>query len=167
MSDAFIGQIIISSFGFARRYSAFCNGSLLPIAQNQALFSLLGTNFGGDGITTFALPDMRGRTPVGQSQNQQTGNAGGFEQVTLNSTQIPQHTHIAIATSDDGTARTPVNNLYAKAGHNLYGPSSAQTVPLHPSTLSNSGQNTAHNNMQPFSVLNFCILLQGVFPSRN
>lgn len=162
-----MGQIIISSFGFARKYTAFCNGGELPIAQNQALFSLLGTYYGGNGVTTFKLPDMRGRAAVGQSQNLPIGTAGGTEQVTLLSTQIPQHTHIAIATSDDGTARTPVNNLYAKAGRNLYGPSNAQTVALHPSTLSSSGQTLPHDNMQPYSVLNFCILLQGIYPSRN
>ncbi|MCF7751005.1 tail fiber protein [Bacillus subtilis subsp. subtilis] len=166
MSNAYMGQIIISSFGFARKYSAFCNGGLMPIAQNAALFSLLGNTYGGDGRTTFGLPDMRGRTPVGQSPNQQTGETGGAEQVTLNSTQIPPHTHIAIATSDAGTARTPVNNLYAKASAKLYGPATGQTVTLHPSTLSSSGQNQPHDNMQPYSVLNFCILLQGVYPSR-
>lgn len=167
MSDAFLGQIIINSFGFARKGTAFCNGSLLSIAQNQALFSLLGTSFGGDGRTTFALPDMRGRTPVGSTPNQPVGAIGGYEQVTLTLQDIPPHTHLTIATSDAGTARTPVNNLYAKAGTALYGPANGPTVALHPATLSSTGQNQPHPNMQPSSVLNFCILLQGVFPSRN
>ena len=151
-------------------------GIELPIIQapmagaTGAAMVIAASNAGGLGSMPAALlstDQLRGRAAVGQSQNLPIGSAGGTEQVTLLSTQIPQHTHIAIATSDDGTARTPVNNLYAKAGRNLYGPSNAQTVALHSSTLSSSGQTLPHDNMQPYSVLNFCILLQGIYPSRN
>lgn len=167
VSDSFLGQIVIYSFGFPPRQTAQCNGALLPLNQNQALFSLLGTRFGGNGQTTFALPDMRGRVPVGQGPQSFIGTPGGVEAVTLNQTQIPTHTHLAVATGADGTARNPVDNLYAKAASPLYGPANGRLVALNPATTSSSGGNQAHDNMQPYSVLNFCILLSGIFPSRS
>ncbi|MET4614901.1 microcystin-dependent protein [Stenotrophomonas sp. 2619] len=166
MSDSFLGQIVIYSFGFAPRETAQCNGTMLPINQNQALFSLLGTRFGGNGQTTFALPDMRGRVPVGQGPQNVSGTAGGVEAVTLNQTQIPMHVHVAAATGADGTARNPVDNLYAKAGSPLYGPANGHLVTLNSATVSSSGGSQAHDNMQPYSVLNFCMLLSGIYPSR-
>lgn len=166
VSDSFLGQIVIYSFGFAPRGTAQCSGALLPLNQNQALFSLLGTRFGGNGQTNFALPDMRGRVPVGQGPQNVIGTPGGVEAVTLNQNQIPMHLHVAVATGADGTARNPVDNLYAKAGSPLYGPANGHTVTLNPATVSSSGGNQAHDNMQPYSVLNFCMLLSGIFPSR-
>ncbi|WP_460457713.1 phage tail protein [Arenimonas alkanexedens] len=176
MSSKFIGQIMMAGFDFAPRFSAHCNGQLLPINQNQALFSLLGTQYGGNGTTNFALPDLRGRTPIGfassvdpgwQPPSVQIGQSGGLESVTLLSSNLPAHGHSVNATSDAGTTRNPGNGYYASASLPLHGPASSGLVPLNPTTVAPVGGSQSHANMQPYLTSNFCIFLQGLFPSRN
>lgn len=176
MSDKFIGQIMMAGFNFAPRSTALCNGQLLPINQNQALFSLLGTQFGGNGTTNFALPDLRSRTPIGyassvdpswQPPSVQIGQAAGVENVTLLSTNLPAHVHGTSASTAAGATRNPRNNYYGTTATPLHGPSSGNLVPLNPQTVAPAGGNQPHPNMQPYAVINFCIFLQGIFPSRN
>lgn len=168
MSDFFIGQVMPTGFAFAPRGFALCNGQSLPIAQNQALFALLGTQFGGDGVTTFMLPDLRGRTPVGSNGNYPTGAVAGVENVTLTTQTMPQHNHLANGTTAAGTGHNPINNFYGSvASEALYASSSGPQVALNSGMLSSTGGAQPHPNMQPFSVINFCIALTGIFPSRN
>lgn len=169
MAEPFLSEIRIVSFGFAPRGWALCNGQLLPINQNQALFSLLGTTFGGDGRVTFALPDYRGRTPVHAGGGYVLGQRGGEAAHTLTSAEMPAHNHTAVS-RDFATATAPVSNvLGAKAGRfgtNVYTPASNLT-PLHPGSVDSAGGSQAHNNMQPFLTLSFVIALQGIYPSRD
>jgi microcystin-dependent protein len=176
MSEFFIGQIMMAGFNFAPKSWAMCNGQLLPIAQNQALFSLLGTQYGGNGVTNFALPDLRSRTPVGyapsvdpgwQPSAGQIGQAAGAESVTLLTNNLPSHIHSANATTATGTARSPSNTIYADTSAALHGPASGSLVPLNPSTLAPAGGSQPHSNLQPYTTINFCIALSGVFPSRD
>lgn len=181
MSEFFVGQIMMAGFNFAPKYWALCNGQLLPINQNQALFSLLGTQYGGNGTTNFALPDLRSRTPVGyassvdpswQPPQVQIGETGGAENVTLLSTQLPAHTHSMNASTSNGDSRTPSTRVFATSTNtsnalDLYAPSSGPLVPLNPATLAPSGGSQPHPNLQPYGVINFCIALSGIFPSRN
>lgn len=168
-----LGQVMPVSFNFAPRNWAFCSGQTLSIAQNQALFSLLGTIYGGDGVTTFKLPDLRARTPIGVNSNGSyvPGQIGGTESVTLNSQQIPNHMHTVNYSSTSGAARNPANALYGNTGtgaaNAIYANASGELVPLNSATVSLAGGNQPHSNMQPYLVLNFCIALAGVFPSRN
>lgn len=169
----FLGQVMPVSFNFAPKNWAFCNGQTLSIAQNQALFSLLGTMYGGDGVSTFKLPDFRARTPIGVNSNGSyvPGQVGGTETVALNTQQIPAHFHTVNYSSTNGGARNPANALYGNTGtgaaNSIYANASGQQVPLNPATISLTGGNQPHSNMQPYLVLNFCIALSGVFPSRN
>ena len=171
-ANPFLGQVMPVPFNFAPRNWALCNGQTLAISQNQALFSLLGTMYGGDGRTTFMLPDMRARTPIGVNSNGSyiPGQAGGTENVALTSQQIPQHMHTVNYSSASGAARNPANGLYGDTGtgaaNAIYANASGDPVPLNPATLSSTGGNQPHSNMQPYLVLNFCIALSGVFPSR-
>ena len=176
MSEFFIGQVMMAGFNFAPKFWALCNGQLLPINQNQALFSLLGTQYGGNGTTNFALPDLRSRTPVGyassvdpswQPPSVQIGQAAGVENVTLLSTNLPAHQHGSVASTDAGTTRNPNGNFFANTSVPLYGSSGGSQVPLNPATISPAGGNQPHPNLQPYSVINFCIALSGIFPSRN
>ena len=176
MSEFFIGQVMMTGFNFAPRFFALCNGQLLPINQNQALFSLLGTQYGGNGTTNFALPDLRSRTPIGyassvdpswQPPSVQIGQASGVENVTLLSTNVPAHTHSANATTANGTTRNPNGALYANTTVALHGPSNGAAVALNPTTVAPAGGNQPHPNLQPYTAINFCIALQGIFPSRN
>lgn len=176
MSEFFIGQIMMAGFNFAPKYWALCNGQLLPINQNQALFSLLGTQYGGNGATNFALPDLRSRTPVGYASSVdpgwqppavQIGQTGGVENVTLLSTNLPSHTHSVNAATANGTTRNPGNAIYANTTASLHGPASGPPVPLNPSTVAPAGGNQPHPNVQPYTTINFCIALQGIFPSRD
>jgi microcystin-dependent protein len=169
VSGFYIGQISTFGFPFAPKYWALCNGQLLPINQNQALFSLLGTTYGGNGVTTFQLPDLRSRTPVGIGGpgNNVLGQTGGVENVTLFSSQIPAHVHSVAANTTNGTVRNPNNAVYANTTAALFGPSSGSLVPLNPATVANAGGTQPHPNLQPYQTINFCIALQGIFPSRN
>src|SRR5258705_562806 len=171
MAEHFLSEIRIMSFGFAPRGWALCNGQLLPINQNQALFSLLGTTYGGNGHTNFALPNLQGRTPIYRANGHLLGEAGGEQAHTLSVAELPTHVHSANATSDAHTTSPenyqplPNNALFA-AANNLY-TTPANLTSLLPGTLANVGGSQAHLNMQPFLALTFCIALQGIFPSRN
>ena len=169
MSGFYLGQISTFGFQFAPRYWALCNGQLLAIAQNQALFALLGTTYGGNGTTTFALPDLRSRTPIGSGSPSLyvQGQTGGSENVTLVSTQLPGHVHSVAGTTTNGTVRNPNNAIYANTPVALLGPSTGALVPLNAATVAATGGNQPHNNLQPYLAINFCIALQGIYPSRN
>ncbi len=164
MAEPFLSEIRIMSFVFPPKGWALCDGQLLPINQNQALFSLLGTTFGGDGRVNFGLPDLRGRTPIHVGSGHTLGERGGEQAHTLSIAEIPQHTHVLNATSANGTVNTPTGNVYGKTLQLTYsGPT--QLVATSPSTVTNVGGSQAHLNMQPFLTLSFCIALQGIFPS--
>ncbi|NID16464.1 phage tail protein [Luteibacter yeojuensis] len=171
MSTFYLGQIMLTGFNFAPKGFARCDGSLMSIAQNQALFALLGTMYGGDGVTTFALPDLRGRTPIaggGNGSRYNVGQTGGSESVTLTPDQIPPHMHFANFASGAGQARNPAAGLYGQttADHPIYANASGTQVPMDMGVISGGGQGQPHSNMQPYTVLNFCIATTGVFPSR-
>jgi len=165
MAEPFLSEIRIMSFGFAPRGWALCNGQLLPINQNQALFSLLGTTYGGNGQTTFALPNLQGRTPIHMGNSHLLGEAGGEQAHTLSISEMPTHTHIANASTANGSTNFANGNILAAAG-NLYAAPNSLTT-LNPTSITNVGGSQAHLNMQPFLTLTFCIALQGIFPSRN
>jgi len=169
MAEPFLSEIRIMSFNFPPKGWAFCNGQLLPINQNQALFSLLGTTYGGDGRVNFGLPDLQGRVPMHMGMHV-LGERGGETSHTLSIAELPQHVHVANATTDPHTTNPEnyqplasdalfgvVNNLYAGASN---------LTSLMPGTLTNIGGSQAHLNMQPFLTLNFSIALQGIFPSQ-
>ena len=168
--DPFIAEIVMFGGNFAPRGWAFCDGQLLPIAQNTALFSLIGTTYGGDGRTTFALPDLRGRVPVhpgnGPGLTSRTlGQKGGTETETLTANQIPPHSHLLRANSGRADSTDPSNATIAKANEDTYNENSAD-VNMKGDTA-NAGGGQAHNNMQPYLCVNFIIALQGIFPSRS
>lgn len=175
--EPYIGQILAFGFNFAPRGWAYCNGQLLSIAEYQALFSLIGTTYGGDGITTFGLPDLRGRVAVNQGtslsgKTYTLGEAAGQEQVTLTTTQIPAHTHVAAlrGNSEEANAQEPSNKTFGVAASNIYNsnnPENGET--LNPGTiqLAATGGNQAHNNMQPYLTINYCIALEGIYPPRS
>lgn len=169
MADPFLSEIRLFGFDFAPRGWARCDGQLLPINQNQALFSLLGTNFGGDGRTTFGLPEMRGRSPrKGGAGSANLGQKAGSETVTLSEAEMPDHTHTFQVNVDSSDASTPEGNFLGKDTEpTLYGEVNASTVLMDQGTLSSTGTGQAHTNMQPFQTINFCIAVLGVFPSRN
>ena len=190
MAEPFLGMIILVPYNFAPRGYAFCNGQILSISQNTALFSLLGTTFGGNGQTTFALPDLRGRVPVGTGQGPglqlyDLGQIGGTEAITLTANQMPQHTHVvthdlaatANAKNAKGNSQTPVGNVpaieasgvtatYSSAGTDAAMASSAITV-TGTATAADAGGSQPFANAPPFLVMNYCIALEGIFPSRN
>ena len=165
MSEPFLAEIKIMSFNFAPKGWAQCNGQLLPINQNQALFSLLGTTYGGDGRVTFGLPDLRGNVPIHMGDGHTLGEVGGSTSVTINQQTMAQHVHLLQGSSTNGDVAFANNTVLAPA-LNLYGPPSSLTT-LDPASVSNIGGSQAHNNMMPYLVLNFCIALQGIFPSQN
>jgi microcystin-dependent protein len=167
MAEPFLSEIRIMSFGFAPKGWALCNGQLLPINQNQALFSLLGTTYGGDGRVNFALPNLQANVPIHMGQSHTLGERGGEQAHTLSTSELPAHTHFQSATAAQATASAPSNArlLAASGGANLYAAAS-NLQPMAPNALSNVGGSQAHLNMQPFLVLNFSIALQGIFPSQ-
>jgi len=175
MTDAFIGEIRLFTMDWVPRGWLPCDGRTLQIQSNQALAALLGNQFGGDGKTTFSLPDLRGRVPVGQGSNPLTsppvtyavGNYGGLEGVALTAAQLPPHTHDVRALATAGTTASAVGAYLAEPEdpHYLYAPTGA-LVPLAADSVSQEGGGAAHNNMQPSLVLNFCICTEGLFPSR-
>lgn len=168
MATPFLGEIKLLSFNFPPKGWAFCNGQFLPINQNQALFSLLGTTFGGNGQTTFALPDNRGRTPIHVGGSHTLGERGGEEAHTLNISELPTHTHAQQAASGNATTAVPSIALVPAASVNYEAYRSATgLVPMAPTSVTNNGGSQSHVNMQPFLTLSFCIALQGIFPSPN
>jgi microcystin-dependent protein len=166
MAEPFLSEIRMMSFEFAPKGWALCNGQLLPINQNQALFSLLGTTFGGDGRVTFGLPDLRGRTPIHVGSGHTLGERGGEQAHTLSIAEIPTHTHVLNASSTSGNTPLPTANVLASTPNLIYGSASNLTA-AHPATVTNVGGSQAHLNMQPFLTISFCIALQGIFPSPN
>lgn len=170
MSEPFITEIKIVGFNFAPRGWAFCDGQILPISQNQSLFELLGTTYGGDGRTSFALPDLRGRTPIHEGQGHSQGQKDGKETHTLTMAEMPRHTHTARGSGDTASVATVTGgdtDVAATAGTPVYHAPGANLTTLNPASISNFGGGQAHENMQPWLALNFCIALQGLFPSRN
>jgi microcystin-dependent protein len=171
MADPFVAEIRLFGFNFAPTGWAQCNGQLLPISQNTALFSLLGTFYGGDGKSTFALPNLQGSAPMNQGQSGGTserfiGEASGSDMITLLQSEIPAHSHALNAVETAATARQPPGQMFAVGeAMNFYHTGSPNTT-MNPSMLAPAGGSLPHNNMQPYLVLNFCIALQGVFPPR-
>ena len=156
MSEPFLGQLMLVGFNFAPRGWALCNGQLLSISQNTALFSLLGTTYGGDGVQTFGLPNLRGRVPLHYGQapsgvNYSQGQVGGEENVTLTQQQMPQHSHQVLATSDDATKKNPVGSLPAASGGSVY--AETPNGVMLPAMIGVSGSSQPHDNMQPLSLI--------------
>ena len=168
MAEPFLGEIRIFSFNFPPKGWAFCNGQFLPINQNQALFSLMGTMYGGNGQTTFALPDLRGRAPIHVGGTFSQGQAGGQEFHTVTQSEMPQHIHIQHATSNAVTTNIPSTTaaLGNSAPAEVY-EGGTNYVAMSPTALTNVGGSQPHENRQPLIVLNFCVALQGIFPSQN
>lgn len=169
MSEPFLGEIRATSFAFAPKGWALCNGQLMPINQNQALFSILGTTYGGDGYVTFALPDLRGRSPMHFSAGMPLGSRLGEEAHTLTANEMPAHGHGLQGSSDLANAASPVGNVpgsKGRGGKDIYAPGSSPKQPMSPQAIAPVGGSQPHQNMQPFTTLNFIIALQGIFPSR-
>lgn len=165
MAEPFLSEIRVMSFVFAPKGWALCNGQLLPINQNQALFSLLGTTFGGDGRVNFALPDLRGRTPIHVGSGHTLGERGGEQAHTLSIAELPTHTHVFNASQANADLPTPANSVFGTSNNMYAAPSNLTAV--NSGTITNTGGSQAHLNMQPFLTLSFCIALQGIFPSPN
>jgi microcystin-dependent protein len=171
MSEPFVAEIRIFAGNFAPRGWAFCNGQLLPVSQNTALFSLIGTTYGGDGRTTTALPNLQGRAPMHPGRGpgltaRRLGQRGGVETVTLTEAQMPNHNHTLRATTEDGNRQDPSGNSFAR-GTPMYLPPPQTTGPLAENALPDAGGSQAHNNMQPFLTMNYIIALVGLYPSRS
>ena len=171
MSEPFLGEVKIVGFNFPPRGWALCDGQILPINQNQSLFSLLGTTYGGDGRSTFALPDLRGRTPIHVGDGRTQGERAGEERSARNETEMPIHTHSLNAVAGNANQPSPADNLLAVppgSVGNIYSDTGATlNQNLNGATIANTGGVQGHENMQPFLVVHFVIALQGLFPSRN
>jgi microcystin-dependent protein len=165
MADPFLGEIRMFAFDYLTPGWAMCNGQVLSISQNQALFSLLGTTYGGNGQTTFGIPDLRGRVPIHFGSLHALGEVSGQEAHTLTIAELPAHTHFAQASTTDAETNVPSNSAYLGAVNNTYAPAS-NLVAMGPTELSFTGGSQPHPNMQPYLVVSFCIALQGIFPSR-
>jgi len=172
MSEPFLAEVRIMGFNFAPRGWAFCDGQILPINQNQSLYSLLGTTYGGDGRTSFALPDFRGRTPIhvgsNGGPNHPQGQKSGEETHTLSAAEMPQHKHALNASTNNATAEDPSGQTWSRSAERIYASySPANGTAMSSTVISNAGGGQAHENMQPYLVINYCIALRGLFPSRN
>jgi|SRR5690606_25953513 len=168
MAEPFLAEIRIMSFVFAPKGWALCNGQLLPIGQNQALFALLGTNYGGDGRVNFALPDLRSRVPIHVGNGHSLGERGGEPAHTLSISELPTHTHLMQASGEAANRSTPGGAAFARpTAANIYRDQPTAQGALNPAAVTSTGGSHAHLNMQPFLVLSFCIALQGIFPSPN
>src|SRR5688572_11461856 len=170
MAEPFLSEVRIMSFVFAPKGWALCNGQLLPINQNQALFSLLGTTFGGDGRVNFALPDLRARSPIHVGSGHTLGERGGEPAHTLSIAEVPTHTHVVSGSSALADAAVPGGNLLGAVDNATFGTAysgPSNLVACSPQAVGNTGGSQAHLNMQPFLTLSFCIALQGIFPSPN
>lgn len=166
MSEPFLGEIRLFPIGYASQGWAYCEGQLLAINQNQALFSLLGTVYGGNGVTTFALPDLRGRVPIHAAPQYSLGAQGGEETHTLTVNEMPAHTHPVFASTSNADQVEPAGHVWAQYSTPSYA-TSGHKVTMHAQAVSQSGNSTAHPNMQPYIGLHYCIALQGIYPTRN
>jgi len=166
MAEPFLSEIRIMSFGFPPKGWALCDGQLLPINQNQALFSLLGTTYGGDGRVNFGLPDLRSRVPIHMGSGHTLGERGGEQGHTLSISELPTHTHVLQGTSTTGSLIIAAGNLLGTSASQEYQTPDSNLVAMAPGSIANVGGSQAHLNMQPFLVLNFSIALQGIFPSQ-
>lgn len=169
MPEPFLSEIRIFSFNFPPKGWALCNGQLLPINQNQALFALLGTTYGGNGQTTFALPDLRGRVPIHTGNGHVLGERAGQESHTLTLSEMTTHTHLLsgnVAKTSAASAFSPTGNYWANSGKTCFSTSPPDSS-MSPATVASVGGSQPHQNMSPHLVLNFCIALQGIFPSQN
>jgi microcystin-dependent protein len=166
MAEPFLGEIRIMSFNLLPKGWADCNGQFLPINQNQALFALLGTTYGGNGQTTFALPNLQGRVPIHEGSGHTLGETAGEETHTLTNAEMPTHSHVANGSNNAGDNQTATGNVLGVVPGRIYTDPAALTS-LHPSTITNVGGSQAHVNMQPFLTVNFRIALIGIFPSQN
>jgi microcystin-dependent protein len=167
MAEPFLSEIRIMSFGFPPKGWALCAGQLLPINQNQALFSLLGTTYGGDGRVNFALPDLRSRTPIHVGDGHTLGERSGESAHTVAISELPTHAHFVHASSSDGNNVVPTNNVLASPLNQSYRAPDQALTTMVPGTITNVGGSQPHDNMQPYLTLSFCIALQGIFPSPN
>ena len=168
MSEPFLGEIKIISWNFPPKGWTFCNGQLLPINQNQALFSILGTTYGGDGRVNFGLPNLQGRTPVHVGNGISLGEMGGETSHTLNISELPAHNHVPLGSSTPANLTSAAGNLWAQVGAGLYSAVPPQPdVAMNPACILPVGGSQPHENMSPYLVLNFIIALQGIFPSQN
>jgi microcystin-dependent protein len=166
MAEPFLSEVRMMSFVFAPKGWALCNGQLLPINQNQALFSLLGTTFGGNGQTTFALPDLRGRVPIHVGSGHTLGERGGEQGHTLTTAELPTHAHPVNASSASSGGNDNPSGRFLGSASDVYHTPASPTA-INPQTITNAGGSQAHLNMQPFLTVSFCIALQGIFPSPN
>jgi microcystin-dependent protein len=168
MAEPFLSEIRIFSFNFPPKGWAFCNGQLLPINQNQALFALLGTMYGGNGQTNFALPNLQGQVPIHKGNGHTLGERAGSSSVTVTLQQMPQHQHTLVGTTSLATSNAPTGGsvLATSTSSQLYG-GAANLQPMAPGAVTNVGGSQPHTNMMPYLVLSFCIALQGIFPSQN
>ena len=165
--DPFLGEVRIMSFNFAPKGWALCNGQLMQISQNQALFALLGTTYGGNGTTTFALPNLQGRVPLHVGGQFTQGQSGGEENHTLNIGEMPGHTHVPQGSTTADSATTPVGNTWGQNATGKFSNNFNGLVAMNAALIGNTGGSQGHPNMSPFLTLNMCIALQGIFPSRN
>ncbi|OBZ15961.1 MULTISPECIES: phage tail protein [Bacillales] len=167
MAESFIGDIRLFGFGFTPKNWAACEGQLLPINQNQALFSILGTTYGGNGTTTFALPDLRGRAPVHIGNGINLGGKAGEAAHTLTYSEMPAHNHIAQGTEKTASEYSPIGHAWAVPGVNSGSYATTPNTTMSPNALSTAGGSQPHSNMQPYLAMNYCICTNGIFPSRN
>lgn len=166
MSEPFLAEIRLFGFGIVPQGWLPCDGQIMAINQNQALFSLLGTTYGGNGQTTFALPDLRGRAPVGVGNGVTLGRSAGEENHTLTATEMPAHVHVAMGSSATGDQSSPAGNAWATRAENPFS-TQAPSATLNAAAIGTAGESTAHPNMQPYLTLQYCIAIQGIYPSRN
>lgn len=168
MAEPFLGEIRPMSFNYPPKGWALCNGQLMSISQNQALYQLLGTTYGGDGQTTFALPDLRGRTPIHAGNGHTLGEQGGEQAHTLSLNELPQHLHAVLGSSAASGGTATPNGNFLGGGNNVYhSPNGGPPVALRPDTVTTVGGGESHPNMQPYMTVSFCIALQGLWPSQN
>jgi microcystin-dependent protein len=172
VSEPFLGEIRMFGFNFAPQGWALCDGQVLPISQNEALFALLGTTYGGDGTTTFALPNLQSRVPIHQGHgaglsNYVAGHAGGTETVKLTATQMPSHTHSVEASSSAATSNTPKGSALAQSASHIYTAQPDTSTVMNANMIGHSGGSAPHTNIQPYLAVNFCIALTGIFPAQS
>jgi microcystin-dependent protein len=167
MSEAYLGEIRMFAGNFAPVDWALCDGSLIPIEQNEALYMLIGTTYGGDGTNTFALPDLRGRAPLHKSGTYPIGSKGGVESVTLTSDQLAAHSHAAMASTVDGTATTPENGVWATSIYASFSTAQAPSATMNTQAVAAVGGSQPHDNMMPFVAVSYIICTAGIFPSLN